>query len=331
MTAAAAAPALAPPAVAATPHIFPCILDEQPTFLMPRRLLAKLPRPATEDLIVNPLCSFTWDKRAPENHVAACRALYGSEGSAVCVEDAATGALSPFALAFVCEGWLREARPGKPLPAGWPAEAVELFAKAGIVAPRDAAEQRKREWRSVVEQAGPQFRGRGYVNLGDLLHPFHIGALRSHYRWLIRKGKMPLGDAQSPLRHVEHNESVARFFHQQLTRMISDIAGEPLKASYVYSSCYLGGAELESHTDRAQCEFSISFAVDFSPEPQAETPWPLCLETKKGTVKVSQALGDGLLYRGRRLEHFRTRLKSNATSTSIFFHYVRRSFKGKLD
>jgi hypothetical protein len=250
---------------------------------------------------------------------------------AVCVEDAATGALSPFALGFVCEGWLRDARLGRAVPGDWPVEAVELFSNAGIVVSRDAAAQRKLEWRKNVEQAGPQFRRSGYVNLGDLLHPFHIGGLRAHYRWLIRNGKMPLGDAQSPLRYVEHNETVARFFHKQLTRTISAIAGEPLKASYVYSSCYLGGAELESHTDRAQCEFSISFAVDFSPEPTEATPWPLCLETRQGTVRVFQRLGDGLVYRGRRLEHFRTRLQRNATSTSIFFHYVRKSFRGSLD
>lgn len=308
---------------------FPCVLDEQPSFLVPAHMLSRAADDDTTTLIVNPLCSFTWE-RAPARHAAACRELFAEWQPAGCVEDAATGMLMPFALGPACEGLLRRARRGKAAPGDWPLEAVRVFRKAGIVVAADGAASRIAGWRSTVAKLAPQFRN-GYAPLAAMLHPFHLGALRMHYRRMIRKGRMYLGDDQSSLRYVEHNEPVARFFHRQLTRTISAIAGEPLKPSYVYSACYLGGAELESHRDRAQCEFSISFAVDFSPEPSGTTPWPLCLETRQGTVRIFQRLGDGLLYRGRRLAHFRTALQRNATSTSIFFHYVRKSFSGRLD
>jgi hypothetical protein len=88
---------------------------------------------------------------------------------------------------------------------------------------------------------------------------------------------------------------------------------------------------LEKHTDRAQCEFSVTLCLDFSPEPELETPWPIQLETPTGRVAVYQALGDGLAYRGTRLPHFRSKLGEGQTSTSIFFHYVPADFAGSLD
>jgi hypothetical protein len=94
---------------------------------------------------------------------------------------------------------------------------------------------------------------------------------------------------------------------------------------------YRSGAELKKHTDRAQCEFSITFCLDFSPEPALETTWPIHLDTPTGTVTVYQALGDGLAYRGVRLPHYRSSLPEGKTSTSIFFHYVAADFKGSLD
>jgi hypothetical protein len=130
---------------------------------------------------------------------------------------------------------------------------------------------------------------------------------------------------------VAYNEPVARFFHYDIAATLSAVAGESLKPSYVYLASYLSGAELKKHTDREQCEFSVTFCLDFSPEPKLATPWPIRLDTAKGTVTVYQALGDGLAYRGTRLPHYRGLLGERQTSTSIFFHYVRSDFTGSLD
>ena len=175
------------------------------------------------------------------------------------------------------------------------------------------------------------FRDRDYVPIAGLIHPFHLAALRRYYRHMIRCGNVLLGDEQSPRRYVAHNEPVARFFHSQIAQVIAQVAGEPVKPSYVYLASYLAGAELKKHTDREQCEFSLTFALDFSPEPARETPWPIRLETPRGEVTVHQALGDGLMYRGTRVPHYRDMLAEGKTSTSIFFHYVPADFAGSLD
>jgi hypothetical protein len=130
---------------------------------------------------------------------------------------------------------------------------------------------------------------------------------------------------------VAYNEPVARFFHDKIAATLSVVAGEALKPSYVYLASYLSGAELKKHTDREQCEFSVTMCLDFSPEPVLETPWPIRLETSRGRVDIYQALGDGLAYRGTRLPHYRDVLGEGQTSTSIFFHYVTADFTGPLD
>jgi hypothetical protein len=115
-----------------------------------------------------------------------------------------------------------------------------------------------------------------------------------------------------------------------MAEAVSAIAAEPVKPSYVYMASYLSGAELKKHTDREQCEFSVTLCVDFSPEPELETPWPIRLDTATGTSTVYQAMGDGLAYRGTKLPHYRCALPEGMTSTSIFFHYVAESFTGSL-
>jgi hypothetical protein len=167
--------------------------------------------------------------------------------------------------------------------------------------------------------------------VGGLIPAFHLAELRRHYRWLVRTGRAPLGDSQVPLRHWLHNEPVARFFHHQLAPAVGDIVGRPVKPSYVYSASYRAGATLDVHVDRAQCEYTMTLCIDYSPEPVSETPWPLYLDVGDERVVVHQRLGDALIYHGPSIPHGRPQLGSGQTSTSIFFHYVDSHFVGSLD
>jgi hypothetical protein len=189
---------------------------------------------------------------------------------------------------------------------------------------------RRQLWNDTLSCCSAEFEQKRYTPIGQLIHPFHISALRRYYRQLIRRGKLGLGDSQSPRRYATQNEAVARFFHHQLTTAVSSVVQEPVKPSYVYLGAYLGGAALETHIDREQCEFSISLCIDYSPEPALATPWPLHLHTPKGKTTVFQGMGDALIYCGRELPHSRDRLPLGNASTSLFFHYVRESFAGPL-
>lgn len=315
------------------PDRFYCLLDELPLHLVPQRTLRSLRVRGDEELFLNPECVLLPASELPEG--VACSkevgAAFALRGTIAWVPDVATGELLPFWLGPQLEGLVRSVKPGEPVPSSFGAQARAVLRAPRILLPPGDDERIEQKWdRSAVRTAG-EFRAKGYAPVADLVHPFHIAALRRYYRYLIRSGAIRLGDGQSPRRYVAYNEPVARFFHQHIAKKVSAVAGEVVKPSYVYFASYLSGAELKKHTDRPQCEFSVTLCLDFSPEPRLETSWPIELDNPSGTVKVYQALGDGLAYRGTRLPHYRGVLGEGKTSTSVFFHYVAEDFTGSLD
>jgi hypothetical protein len=239
--------------------------------------------------------------------------------------------LYPFLLGPKLEGAIAGLHPGESVPDSITDQAALLFFNAGILTTSGASQCGNARQVETLLKGKAEFRERNYIPVAALIHPFQIAALRRYYRNKIRRGAIRLGDEQSSRRYVAHNESVARFFHHQIAKVVSAIAGEPVKPSYVYLASYLSGAELKKHTDREQCEFSVTLCLDFSPEPELATPWPIKLDTPQGAVTVYQALGDGLVYRGTKVPHYRDALGDGRTSTSIFFHYVAADFSGPLD
>jgi hypothetical protein len=317
------------------PDRFYCLLDELPIHLIPQRARqsTQIQGRCEQPLFLNPDCILCTDGKLPDELKPREETFSGFalQGTIVWVRNLATGNLLPFWLGPKLENVVRSLHPNQPAPLSIPPSLRGLLAAAEILVPEGGNNRHQIEIEQKVTHAGPLFRQKGYAPLRDLIHPFHIAALRRYYRHLIRSGAISLGDGQSPRRYVSYNESVARFFHQAITPMLSAVAGEILQPSYVYMASYLSGAELQKHTDRKQCEFSITLCLDFSPEPALETPWPIRLDTPSGLVTVYQALGDGLAYRGTRLPHYRDKLSDGQTSTSIFFHYVSADFRGSLD
>lgn len=312
---------------------FYCLLDELPLHLLPmhvRKTLSRVPQ-NRGSLMLSPECHIAPAEEFPREVIATDELLsaFASNGVIAWVRDG-SGCMLPFWLGPQYEAFVNEVRSGESVPPSVSTEMIAVLTGAGILVEREAEEKKLQNRADKNSRTATLFRSKGYAPLPSLLHPFHVAALRRYCRALIRSGRIHLGDAQSSRRYAVHNEPVARFFHQQFTPLFSAIAGEPLKPSYVYLASYLSGAELKKHTDREQCEYSITFCLDFSPEPMLATPWAICLDTLNGPIKVYQALGDGLAYRGTQLAHYRSVLGPGQTSTSIFFHYVSESFKGSL-
>jgi hypothetical protein len=310
--------------------LFHCRLDDQPDHLVPERLL----RPgywedlSDRPLFLNPDCFFTPDGELPAD---APTAGFAKQGQMAWIRDPGNDALQPFWLGPGLSAMLSGARPGDPAPSTLSLQARRTLIMASLLVPDDYAFHRRQRWTQITSVTGAQFQLQGYAAVGRLIHPFHIAALRRYYRHQLRTGKLHLGDGQSPLRYIAYNDPVARFFHHQLTTAVTAFAGERVKPSYVYLASYQPGAVLGKHTDREQCEFSVTLCLDYAPEPCNATPWPLRLHKTSATVTVFQAIGDALLYRGCQLPHSREAVPRGHTSTSIFFHYVREDFAGSLD
>ncbi len=316
------------------PRQFHCLLDELPLHLIPQPALTRLRKyDFVQPLLLNRECSLLPPGEVPPELQANRRLLEGFslQSTVAWVRDTATGSFHPFWLGPELEAAVSRLRAGEPAPPSLPESQRLLLAAAGILTPADHAQSRFADWSAVVNGANQTFRERNYAPLGGLIHPFNLAALRRYYRCAIRRGAIRLGDEQSPRRYVAHNDPVARYFHHNITKAIGAVVGAPIKPSYVYLASYLSGAELKKHTDRVQCELSVTLCLDFSPEPELATSWPIRLDTKEGTVTVYQALGDALLYRGIEVPHYRDVLTEGRTSMSIFFHYVPEDFSGPLD
>ena len=315
------------------PDRFCCVLDDLPLHLVPRPALESLNSSDERDLILNPECRLYTAPELPEE-LAGQRELlsaFALQGTIAWVRDKSSGSLLPFWLGPQFEAVVSNLRPNQPLPTSVPERMRLVLQGAGIVLSADSGAAGRINRKEALYKAAELFQNKGYAPLQRLIHPFHVAALRRYYRYRIRTGAIPLGDGQSPRRYVAYNDPVARFFHRQIACTMSAVAGQPVKASYVYLASYLSGAELRKHVDREQCEFSITLCLDYSPEPAVATPWPICLDTPTAQVTVYQALGDGLAYRGTRLPHYRSKLGEGHTSSSIFFHYVAADFAGSLD
>lgn len=182
--------------------------------------------------------------------------------------------------------------------------------------------------------AWQQFGRSLYTVWRGLIHPLQVAAICEYYRQLIGEGYVSLGDAQVARRYAIQNEPVSCYLHRQLTGLVQQVAGERVKPTYAYFSSYQPGAILRPHLDRRQCEYSVSLLVDYMPEPQDVSPWPLFLKElgRDGrTVPINLGLGDAVLYKGRELMHYRDALPLGHCSSSIFFHYVRQDFSGSLN
>jgi hypothetical protein len=315
------------------PDHFWCLLDDLPLHLIPAGWAWPAPWAERQEIALNPLAVILRDGSIPKELAAYTTLLekFALQGTVAWVPEPETESWLPFWLGPRLEQIVAAlASMSGPLPT-LPDEDRLLLAAAGLITTDEQTKRERERRHDEITRGAEMFHERGYAPLSGLIHPFHVAALRRYFRHLIRRGMVYLGDGQSSRRYVAHNESVARFFHRQIARTVSLIAGDPVIPSYVYAASYLSGAELKKHTDREQCEFSVTLCLDFSPEPEKETPWPIRLDTPRGAVTVYQALGDGLVYRGTKLPHYRDALAAGRTSTSIFFHYVAEGYTGSLD
>jgi len=297
-----------------------CLLDEQPGYLVPPRLLA---RDVANASFVNRRCWLSW-KSARAKQLRPADPFLGASTSSeeiAWVGDPATGAVWPYWIGPECLPFIKRLVPGEPAPSDLPERLRWTLAMADILLPWDQGAARRREWLDVRTDRSIRFH-RDFAVVPHLIPPFHLGAMRLHYRRQIRMGNFILGDEQVTRRFAAHDDPLSRFVQAQLTRAISEIIGRPIKPTYTYFIAYQGGALLASHRDRRSCEYSVTLLVDATPEPHEQSPWPFQIQTESGKSSVWQYIGEAVFYRGRSNSHWRDRLKEDHTSSSLLMHFV---------
>ena len=158
-----------------------------------------------------------------------------------------------------------------------------------------------------------------------------LSLLQNYYKDTIDSNTWELGDRQSN-RYKAHNEPMSRFLHYEVLPLIEKIVGKSLKPTYTYLSAYVKGADLPPHTDRPDCEYTVSFVVD---KPEGSN-WNIYVHRPQQPVKhkgrydekpsleeceaVDCEAGGLMLFQGTDHIHFREELEHDYYNV-LLLHY----------
>ena len=314
---------------------FKCVLDKCPSEMFPYAARYFAPSTAHRgEYAVNPRVHIQLGSEPPDglsDRVQYCDRFLQSY-PVLWVEDPGTRVLSPHWMEQPGIELVERLLSKKIYPSCLDPRNFEMLARANIVVPKNYEKNRVKEWQGINGYLRGHLRSKQYATIRRIIHPLQLAALRSYFRALDEKGFLDqetLGGVTT--RHVAHNEEVARFIHNQISPLVNEIAPEPVKPSYCYLSVYKSGAYLPKHIDRAQCAWNLSLLIDTEPEMFEADAWPIFLEVDGEAVKVQLEMGDGVLYRGTRIPHWRDPLPQGQMATLIFFHFVPVDFKGSLN
>ena len=212
-------------AAALPPERYWCSLDELPIHLLPRTSARLLDQELNQALCLNPDCLILPAAQLPQELVSqpSLVANFALQGMLAWVYDRVTECFLPFWLGPESELALRALRPGQDPRTPKKQRSLPDPLAAGILQPVDAQPLSVPSSESI-SRLRSTFSEKDYATFPGLIHPFHVAALRRYYRCLIRKGLIRQHDPQCQQRLVAHNEPVARFFHRQLTNVVSAIA-----------------------------------------------------------------------------------------------------------
>lgn len=142
-----------------------------------------------------------------------------------------------------------------------------------------------------------QFEQQRYVAVKNLLDPFVLQYLQSYYHQFVAEG----------LRHFRrdgtsingYGEACADLALYAMREKIEGITGLSLLPGFSFVRLYRKGEKLRRHIDRGANEVNCTIQI------YGNTPWPLGVQVAGQDVVIHQDDGDGLIYRGLEIPHWR--------------------------
>jgi hypothetical protein len=174
-----------------------------------------------------------------------------------------------------------------------------------------------------VNEAAPdavKFAQAGYQSLPGLLGGSELAAVASWARSMNTGHGGDPADDQVAGAPAFYAPAVTEFLLVKLQLAVEAATGSKLFPTYSYLRIYKTGSELTPHTDRPACEFTLSLALGFD----GDVPWPIHLATPSGPRAFDMAPGDGLLYRGCGIAHWRDAFEGTYCAQA-FLHYIDRN------
>jgi len=164
-----------------------------------------------------------------------------------------------------------------------------------------------------------------FAREGYLLLPALIESPLVHFFWSYVHTKVACrqlvfsGDKQVPNAPCAYGDSAFDGLLEYLRPRIEEHSGLRLSPTCSFLRLYRHGDVLKRHRDRPACEVSVSLNIGQVPS----NAWPLYVEGNAGPYAALLSPGDGLLYRGIDLFHWREPFQGNQL-IQVFLHYVDR-------
>jgi hypothetical protein len=142
--------------------------------------------------------------------------------------------------------------------------------------------------------------------------------LKTYYAILIANDRF-CNDSQCPSSLSLGGDAALDAVLEWIRPEISRLVGFDLAPTYSYTRQYAKGEILPRHTDRAACEISVTASVQI---PKGAGPSVVFLKPPDfKEIKVEMFEGDGCVYAGTEVEHWRERFRIGGY-IQLFLHFI---------
>tara|TARA_Y100001970_G_scaffold254338_1_gene330004 strand:- start:892 stop:1449 length:558 start_codon:yes stop_codon:yes gene_type:complete len=162
-----------------------------------------------------------------------------------------------------------------------------------------------------------QFQQKGF-EVRKRFIPIQFSTYLRNYFFTLSYNEQLKGDSQAPNSHCVYGDLAFDMVMAMSTNIIGECIDKTLVPQYTYARIYNNGSVLERHTDRPECEYSVTLSLGGS----YEKSWPIWIKDYDGNDHcVDLDEGDILIYKGTKLEHWREKFEGDA-QCQLFMHYV---------
>lgn len=118
-----------------------------------------------------------------------------------------------------------------------------------------------------------------------------------------------------------YNIPIYKNLHFLIKNKIENILDMDLYPTYFYDRFYFAGQQLKRHTDRPACEISVTLQISTN----SKNPWEIWFNNYKNEdIKISMTNGDGCIYKGTDLPHWRNPLQSKYNKVQKFIRKIKK-------
>jgi len=163
-----------------------------------------------------------------------------------------------------------------------------------------------------------QFQDQGFQKIKGFIPSFFSLYLKNYFTLIVQNNPTLGGDEQAPNSHCVYGDPAFDMVMAMSTEDIGKIVGKKLIPQYTYARIYKKGSDLKIHSDRPECQYSVTLSLggDY------EKPWPIWIKDYAGkSHEVPLDQGDMVVYHGTELEHWREEFEGD-TQYQLFMHYV---------